>query len=67
MNGFISLVNAYVPHPVLTMLMATLISGVIALLGNRSRRERLYHAGYLLVGCVATVVAGSWIMYLIHG
>lgn len=62
----IALLNAKVPHLILTVLLAAVISSVVGLLGRRSRRERLYHAGYLLVCCVASVVAGSWIMYLVH-
>lgn len=63
MNGILA--NA--PHPVLTLLLALVFSGLVALLGRRSGRERVYHAAYLLASCVASVVAGSWIMYLIHG
>ena len=55
------------PHPVLTALAAIAIAGIAALLGKRSVRERAYHAGYLFAGCIAGVVAGSWVMYLIHG
>jgi hypothetical protein len=67
MNGIIALLNARMPHLVFTALLAMVISGMIALLGGRSGREKLYHAGYLFVSCMATVVAGSWIMYLVHG
>ena len=66
MNRVFLLLSA-VPHPVLTALAAMTIAGVAALLGKRSRRERAYHAGYLFAGCIAGVVAGSWLMYLIHG
>jgi hypothetical protein len=61
------LLAASMPHLIFTALLAIVISGVIALLGHRGRRERLYHAGYLFVSCMAGVVAGSWLMYLIHG
>jgi len=67
MNRAIVLLAASLPHLIVTALLALAISGLIALLGRRSRRERLYHAGYLFVCCMATVVAGSWFMYLIHG
>jgi hypothetical protein len=67
MNAVIALVNAKVPHLAITVLLAVVVSGVVALLDNRSGRERLYHAAYCLAGCVASVVAGSWIMYLVHG
>ena len=66
MNRIFLLLSA-MPHPVLTALAATTIAGVAALLGKRSRRERAYHAGYLFAGCIGSVVAGSWLMYLIHG
>ena len=56
-----------VPHLILTALLATAISGSIALLGHRSGRERVCHAGYLFVCSIAGVIAGSWLMYLIHG
>ena len=69
MNRMIMLASAafQVPHLVLTALMATVIAVVIALLGHRSGRERAYHAGYVFISCMASVVAGSWFMYLIHG
>jgi hypothetical protein len=67
MNRTIVLLAATIPHLIVTALLAMAISGLIALLGRRSGRERAYHAGYLFVSCMATVVAGSWFMYLIHG
>jgi len=67
MNRAIVLLAASLPHLIVTALLALAISGLIALLGRRSRRERLYHAGWLFVCCMATVVAGSWFMYLVHG
>jgi len=66
MNRIIVLLTSGVPHLILTALLALVISGVIALLGRRSARERVYHAGYLFVCCIASVVTGSWLMYLIH-
>jgi len=66
MNRIFLLLGA-VPHPVLAALLAMAISSIVALLGKRSSRERLYHAGWLFAGCMAGVVAGSWLMYLIHG
>jgi hypothetical protein len=59
--------TAGIPHLMLTALLAIVISGAIALLGHRTARERVYHAGYLFVCCMASVVAGSWFMYLVHG
>jgi len=66
MNRMIVLSTAGIPHLMLTALLAIVISGVIALLGRRSARERVYHAGYLFVCCMASVVAGSWFMYFVH-
>lgn len=54
-------------HSLFTPLVAVLLSVVMALLGNRSLRERLYAATYLFLCCAAATVAGSWAMYLIHG
>jgi hypothetical protein len=50
-----------------TIVLAPAISAVVATLGRRTMRERLSHACWLFVSCVASVIAGSWIMYLIHG
>jgi hypothetical protein len=55
------------PHPEYTLLLAILLSVVMALLGDRSLRERLYVATYTFLCCAAATVAGSWGMYLIHG
>ena len=55
------------PHLPFTLLMAVLLSSAMALIGSRSLRERLYVATYLLLCCAVTTVAGSWVMYLIHG
>jgi uncharacterized membrane protein len=66
MNGIFLLLSA-MPHPVLTALAAMTIAGVTGLLGRRSTLERVYHAGCLFAGCIGSVVAGSWLMYLIHG
>ncbi|HMC57698.1 MAG TPA: hypothetical protein VKJ01_00770 [Candidatus Solibacter sp.] len=55
------------PHLTFTLLVAVLLSAAMALLGNRSRLERLYVAIYLLLCCAVTTLVGSWAMYLIHG
>ncbi len=55
------------PHLTFTLLVAVLLSIVMALLGNRSPRERLYVATYVFLCCAAATVVGSWGMYLIHG
>jgi len=56
-----------VPHPTFTLLMALLLSVVMALLGKRSLPERLYAAMYLFLCFAAAILGGSWGMYLIHG
>jgi hypothetical protein len=56
-----------VPHLTFTLLLAVLLSAAMALLGNRPLRERLYVATYLFLYCAAATLAGSWVMYLIHG
>lgn len=55
------------PHLAFTILVAVLLSAALALLGNRSWRERLDVAIYLLLCCAATTFAGTWVMRLIHG
>lgn len=54
-------------HPAFTLLFALLLSAALALLGNRSPRERLSVAVYVFLCCAAGTVVGSWGMYLIHG
>ena len=55
------------PHFAFTLLTAVLLSAVMALLGKRTPRERVYAAVYIFLCCTAATVAGSWGMYLIHG
>ena len=55
------------PHLEFTLLVAVLLSVGMALLGQRTPRERLYAATYVFLCCAAATVAGSWGMYLIHG
>jgi hypothetical protein len=54
-------------HLPFTLLLALLMSAATALRGNRSARDRVYHAVYLMLSCLIATVGGSWIMYLIHG
>jgi hypothetical protein len=49
------------------MWYAILLSAVDAMLGERKSRERLYRAAYMFASCMVAVVAGGWIMFLIHG
>ena len=55
------------PHLAFTLLTAVLLSAGLSLVGNRPPTERLYAAIYLFLCCVATTVAGSWMMHWIHG
>jgi hypothetical protein len=50
-----------------TLLMALLISGAVAVPGDRSGRERVYAAAYVFLACLASVFAGGWFMRLVHG
>ena len=54
-------------HPLSTALLAMLLAAASALPGNRSGRDRLHHAIYILASSVVTVAAGGWIMHWIHG
>jgi hypothetical protein len=58
---------AAIPHLVFTALLAAIVAGVIAILGRRTMRERLLHSAWVFACSLASVVAGSWVMYLIHG
>jgi hypothetical protein len=42
------------------------VSALVALLGKRDLRGRLAYSAYLMMGCIGTVVAGSWVMRLIE-
>jgi hypothetical protein len=55
------------PHLMFSLLVAVLLSSAMALIGNRSLRERLYLATYLLLCFAGSTLVGSWAMYLIHG
>ena len=54
-------------HLAYTLLLALLISAVMALEGDRPARERAYAGVYWFCSAMATVVAGGWIMHWIHG
>ncbi|HLK66413.1 MAG TPA: hypothetical protein VKU19_23425 [Bryobacteraceae bacterium] len=54
-------------HPAYTLLMAVLVAGAGAVTGSRTGRERVYAAAYMFLVCIASVVAGGWFMYLVHG
>jgi hypothetical protein len=54
-------------HLMFSILAAVLLSCGMALIGNRSLRERIYVATYLLLCCAVSTLVGGWAMYLIHG
>ncbi len=54
-------------HPIFTLLSAAAIATALAFLENRSLRLRIYHAVYTFLCCTFGVVAGGWLMRLIHG
>jgi hypothetical protein len=54
-------------HLTFTLLMALLLAGATAMTGNSSFRERCHLAAYVFLACTVSVVAGGWLMYLVHG
>jgi hypothetical protein len=54
-------------HPELTLLCAMGMAAVAAVPGKRPLRARSVYSGYLAAMGVASVIAGSWAMYWIHG
>jgi hypothetical protein len=54
------------PHLTFTLLAAALLASAMALEGRRPVRERLYIGIYRFLCCLATILIGSWSMYLIH-
>jgi hypothetical protein len=56
-----------IPHLLLTALFALMIALIVALFGNRTRRERLRHAAWFFICSIAAVIGGSWLMHLVHG
>jgi len=55
------------PHPIFTLLTAFLLSIALAIVEDRSPRERLYVAVRVFACCVMSLVGGGWVMRLIHG
>jgi hypothetical protein len=55
------------PHPTFTLLAAVLLSLAMAMVEDRSARERLYVAIRVFFCCALTTLGGSWLMYLVHG
>jgi hypothetical protein len=56
-----------IPHLVFAALLALAVSAIVGLLGKRTRRERLLHSAWFFTCSMASVIAGSWLMFLIHG
>jgi hypothetical protein len=54
------------PHLGFTLLLAMLLSAILAVTGDRTGRERIGHASYVFLSAILTVVAGSWIMRFIE-
>lgn len=54
-------------HLSYTLLMALLISGALAVPGDRSASERVYAATYTFLACIVSIFAGGWFMRLVHG
>jgi hypothetical protein len=54
-------------HPAYTLLATVLLSMAMAMVEDRSPRERLYVAARVFFCCVMTTLGGSWLMHLIHG
>jgi len=55
------------PHLAFTALIALLLSLAMALVGDRSTRERVSVAIYLFLCCTVTTLVGSWLMHWIEG
>jgi hypothetical protein len=54
-------------HLTFTMLTALLLAAAMAMLENRSSRQRLYVAARVFATCAVATVAGGWLMRFIHG
>jgi hypothetical protein len=54
------------PHPLFTLLAAVLLAVALAMVDDRTRRQRLFAAGRVLLACAAVTLGGGWLMYLIH-
>lgn len=54
-------------HPAFTLFTALLLAIATAAAGHRPARERFAVGLRMFSGCALAVVAGSWLMRLIHG
>jgi hypothetical protein len=55
------------PHPLFTFLTAVLLAVAMAMVDDRTPRQRLLAAGRVLLICAVVTVGGGWLMRLIHG
>lgn len=53
------------PHPLYTLLAALFVAAAMSMGEDRSPRDRLSAAGRTFFGCIASVVAGGWLMHFI--
>jgi hypothetical protein len=58
---------AAIPHLLFAAVLALIFSASVGLFGKRTIRERLLHSAWFFMCSLATLIAGSWAMYLIHG
>ena len=58
---------AAIPNLQFAALLALIVSVLISLLGKRSIRERILHSAWFFSCSLAAVIAGSWLMFFIHG
>ncbi|HSU67061.1 MAG TPA: hypothetical protein VLJ39_09330 [Tepidisphaeraceae bacterium] len=54
-------------NPIFTLTAAILLSLALAMIDRLELRERLYVASRTFLCCMVSIVAGGWIMRLIHG
>jgi hypothetical protein len=54
-------------HPIFTLSAAILLSLALAMIDRLEPRERLYVATRTFLCCIVSILAGGWIMRLIHG
>jgi hypothetical protein len=55
------------PHWGFTLLTALMLAAALAMLEDRSPRERLRVGARVFCTCAIAVVGGGWIMHFIHG
>jgi hypothetical protein len=56
-----------IAHPYFTLLTAILLAAGLALVEDRTPRQRLVAAARMLGWCLVSVAGGVWLMRLIHG